>query len=73
MEIKDTFHISIGNFKDAVLLVIGDLSAALGILIAAILSPLPLENSLTLVIFPLPCHPSYPQPGRGHQTLVSLV
>lgn len=45
MEIKDTFYVTVGSSKDAER-EIGDLSAALGILIAAISSPLPLENSL---------------------------
>lgn len=66
-EIKDTFYFSAGNCEDGEL-VIGDLSVALSILVAAISSPLPCENSLILVIFPFPCHPYYAQSGRGHQT-----
>lgn len=53
IEIKDIFYFSVGSCKYGEL-VIGNLSAALGILLAAIFSPLPLENSLTLVIFHYP-------------------
>lgn len=72
IEIKDTFYFSVGNYKDGEL-VIGNLSATLSILIAAFSSPLPLENSLPLVVFILPGHSSCPQTGRGHQTLAPLV
>lgn len=65
IEIKDTFYFSVGNCKDGEL-VVGDLSAALGILVPALSSLLPLKNSLPLIISPLPCHPSYPQTGKGH-------